>query len=105
MVGQRALLLVNRHSRRGKEQAEQAAGLLRGLGIELLEEPLGKPEELSDVIRRRKGEVDLVIVGGGDGSLNSAADGLVEAQLPVGILPLGTANDLARTLGIPTELD
>jgi len=47
--------------------------------------------------------VDAVIIGGGDGTLGMAADGLVDAQLPLGILPLGTANDLARTLGLPLD--
>jgi YegS/Rv2252/BmrU family lipid kinase len=46
----------------------------------------------------------LVILGGGDGTLNAAAAGLVDTQLPLGILPLGTANDLARTLGIPESI-
>jgi YegS/Rv2252/BmrU family lipid kinase len=45
-----------------------------------------------------------VIVAGGDGTLNAAVDALVETQLTLGILPLGTANDLARTLGIPNSL-
>jgi diacylglycerol kinase family enzyme len=46
----------------------------------------------------------LVIIGGGDGTLNAAVDALVDTNLPLGILPLGTANDLARTLEIPTSL-
>jgi YegS/Rv2252/BmrU family lipid kinase len=50
-------------------------------------------------------DVDCAIVGGGDGTLNAAAFGVIEAGLPLGILPLGTANDLARTLDIPSDLD
>ena len=46
----------------------------------------------------------MVIVGGGDGTLNAAARGLIETSLPAGILPMGTANDLARTLSIPLNL-
>ena len=46
----------------------------------------------------------MVIIGGGDGTLNAAAAGLAELKLPLGILPLGTANDLARTLKIPPDL-
>jgi diacylglycerol kinase (ATP) len=56
------------------------------------------------MIRRYQTEIDLVIVGGGDGTLNAAVDAIVDTQLPLGILPLGTANDLARTLGIPNSL-
>ncbi|WP_414473182.1 lipid kinase [Microvirga sp. M2] len=49
--------------------------------------------------------VECAVVGGGDGTLNAAALGVIEAGLPLGILPLGTANDLARTLDIPFDLD
>ncbi|MBV8850440.1 MAG: lipid kinase, partial [Methylobacteriaceae bacterium] len=40
---------------------------------------------------------------GGDGTLNAAAPGLLQSGLPLGIVPAGTANDLARTLGIPAD--
>lgn len=65
---------------------------------------MDNPQQLPELIRRYQNRVDLVIIGGGDGTLNAAADALVETQLPLGILPLGTANDLARTLGIPDSL-
>lgn len=48
---------------------------------------------------------DLAIVSGGDGTLHRAAPLLLAAGLPVGILPTGTANDLARTLAIPADPD
>ena len=102
---QRALFLVNRHARRGAQNIEFAAQKLRRSGFELVEVPTDDPLQLSELIRAHERTVDLVIVGGGDGTLNAAIGGLVDTQLPLGILPLGTANDLARTLGIPTNID
>ncbi len=60
----------------------------------------GGPQETDAEIRRRRESLDLVIVGGGDGTISSTARTLYECQLPLAILPLGTANDLARSLGI-----
>ncbi|NMG21835.1 lipid kinase [Brasilonema bromeliae] len=100
----RALLLVNRHARRGQHSLPQAVKQLRELGFDLIEEDTEKPNHLREMIHRHRNQVDLVIIGGGDGTLNAAVDALVETQLPLGILPLGTANDLARTLGIPPTL-
>lgn len=104
-MSRRALLLINRHSRQGHDNISAAIEQLQTLGLKLIEESTEDPQHLPDVIRRYKGRVDLVIVGGGDGTLNAAVDGLVDTQLPLGILPLGTANDLARTLEIPKSLE
>lgn len=103
-MNRRALLLVNRHARRGQQDLPKAIQLLQSLGLELVEASTEHPDALPDTIRRYQGEVDRVIVGGGDGTLNAAVAGLVDTQLPLAILPLGTANDLARTLGIPMTL-
>lgn len=104
-MNQRALLLVNRHARHGRKLIPQAIEQLQKLGFDLLEDSAKDPRHIPDLIRHYHKQVDLVIVGGGDGTLNAAVDGLVDTQLPLGILPMGTANDLARTLGIPTSLE
>ncbi|HEY9828583.1 MAG TPA: lipid kinase [Stenomitos sp.] len=102
---QRALLLVNRHSRQGQTQAQAASAVLEQLGIDVFEVPIQASQHLGDVIRQHCNEVSCVVIGGGDGTLNAAIAALVETRLPLGILPMGTANDLARTLNIPTELN
>jgi diacylglycerol kinase (ATP) len=99
-----ALLLINRHARQGQQQADAVITELRSLGLTLIEATPDSPEHIAEAIHQHQDQVDLVIVGGGDGTLNSAARALVTTQLPLGILPLGTANDLARTLGISTNL-
>ena len=52
-------------------------------------------------------EHDLVICCGGDGTLNETINGLMSAgaNIPIGYLPMGSTNDLAVTLGIPTKLN
>lgn len=102
---ERALLLVNQKSRSGASNIEAAIARLGANGIEIIAPPLHRPDEIPELIRRHCREVQSVIVGGGDGSMNAAAPALVETDLTLGVLPLGTANDLARTLGIPTDLE
>ena len=51
-----------------------------------------------------KGGARLIIVGGGDGSVSSAAQALAGSGAALGIMPLGTLNHLARDLGIPATL-
>ena len=99
----RALLLVNPHARRGAGPDANAAERLRELGLEVVEASF-EHDEPAELIRRHAQEVDLVIVGGGDGTLSAAVAGIVEACLPLGILPLGTANNVARTLEIPADV-
>jgi YegS/Rv2252/BmrU family lipid kinase len=47
--------------------------------------------------------VDLVVAAGGDGTVRGCAEGLAGTGVPLGIVPLGTGNLLARTLGIPAH--
>lgn len=52
-----------------------------------------------------RGQADALIVGGGDGSLSTAASVIVDTGIPLGILPLGTFNHFARDIGIGQDLD
>ena len=53
--------------------------------------------------RARAGELDGIVVGGGDGSVNGAANLLAGTGVPLGVLPLGTLNHFARDVGMPAE--
>lgn len=100
----KALLLINRRSRQGQQNFAKAVEILYDLDFELLTVPAKNSKQLRSKVLKHGKDVDIVIVGGGDGTLNAVVDSLVKLQLPLGILPLGTANDLARTLSIPTTI-
>jgi len=102
-VPKRALLIVNRKSRNGAGDINVFTEHLASRAVEVLLRMTERPDQIPALIERHATDVDCVIIGGGDGSLNAAAGALAAARLPLGVLPLGTANDLARTLKIPVE--
>lgn len=102
----RAALVVNTRSRSGERAFEHARDRLRGLGVRVeAEYDLHDPARLPETVREAADEYEMVILGGGDGTVSSSVDFLAGRETVLGLLPLGTANDFARTLGVPTDLD
>ena len=105
-MSQRVLLAVNARARRGGDDArEEAAAALRGAGHHVF--PIAcerEPDAFKAAIGRFKEKIDVVAIGGGDGTLISAIAGIREVGVPLLILPLGTINELARTLAIPVDI-
>jgi len=100
--GRTALLLTNKRSGGAASDLAPAIERLEQGGLSVRVET---PESIDDLRRRiRDSDGTVVILGGGDGTLNAAAPALRTLERPFGLLPLGTANDLARTLGIPFDL-
>ncbi len=65
-----------------------------------------KPDASPALLAQRAVEegYDMVIVGGGDGTVSEVAKGLIHAPIPLGIVPIGTYNNIARSLNIPTDM-
>jgi diacylglycerol kinase (ATP) len=99
----RVLLLVNPNARRGEEGMEAAVETLKDAGIAVRVESFSGPDEVEADILTHAGDAEAVVVAGGDGTLSRAGGAVAKAGLPLGILPAGTANDLARTLAIPED--
>jgi len=62
-------------------------------------------ENLSELVNQIKDGYDLVIAAGGDGTISGVAAGLANSSIPLGILPSGTWNAIARHLLIPLNLN
>ncbi len=99
-----ALLLANANSRNGGAM-DDARRALEKVGLAVTAIRTESRNELTPLISEHGGNVDCIVAAGGDGTMNGVADGVIQTGLPLGVLPMGTANDLARTLGIPTDLD
>jgi diacylglycerol kinase (ATP) len=93
-----------RHRERSGE-LQQAARILTAAGIEteiILTEARGAAtRQAREAVERG---ADLVIPCGGDGTINEVVNGLAGTSVPLGILPAGTANVLAKELGIPRDI-
>lgn len=104
VMGRRALLLRNPGARRGGEALDAVLQRLEAGGLSVTVENFDALPEIARDIVRLRDRADLVIICGGDGSVSSGALAVMESGLPLGVIPMGTANDLARTLGIPMDL-
>lgn len=60
--------------------------------------------DLEEQTRMGAEEFDAIVFSGGDGTFNHVLQGLGEKEISLGYLPSGTANDVAKTLGIPKRL-
>jgi YegS/Rv2252/BmrU family lipid kinase len=101
----RALLLFNPGARRAGEGFGAVMPRLVQGGLAVTVEPFSAlPELARDIVRLRE-SADLIVLCGGDGTIASGAMAVMESGLPLGIIPMGTANDLARTLAIPMDLE
>ena len=101
----RALLIVNTN-----------AATVTPIKVSVIESALASATEKVDLaLTKRQGHathlargaaheaVDLVVVHGGDGTINEVANGLAQTGVPMGIIPGGGTNVLARSLGIPRD--
>ncbi len=102
-----AVLILNPNAGGGRRmpQLDEARRIFRNAGIETELQETTAPGEATILARRAVEQLrHLVVVCGGDGTVNEAVNGLACSQVPLAVLPAGTANVLAKELSIPWNL-
>jgi len=107
----KALVLLNRGAGTllGTEPEEEVGRVRERLGRFGIEADVRAVagEEITELVREAVASAgtEMVVAGGGDGTLNAVATELVDTGKVFAALPLGTLNHLAKELGMPQELD
>jgi len=101
-----ATVIINVRSSRSQRHLRELPGLLRARAIQVdrFVAVEGEGAVRKSVKRALKRKAKIVIVGGGDGSMATAVDLLAHRKTVLGVLPLGTGNSFALTLGVPDDL-
>lgn len=99
------IVFVNPRSRNGRAHSDFVIKWLKDNGFNILnDDPICNEEQVNRTLRHFKKKADLAIIGGGDGSLHSALPGLLDSGIPLLYLPLGTLNNLAKSLNLPLDI-
>jgi diacylglycerol kinase family enzyme len=101
-----AILLVNAKSRSGADEFAGVRDKLVAAGIDLIDaQAITDPADMGAAVAGAVTRAPMVILGGGDGSLSANIGQFVGRDTVFALVPLGTANSFAGTLGIPRDID
>jgi undecaprenyl-diphosphatase len=101
-----AVLVYNVHAGRAARGLQRARRALEARGIRIVQEfHVDQLERLRELLEDRRGNPLFVLAAGGDGTVGSVADVLANTNSVLGVVPLGTSNDFARSLGIRGHVD
>lgn len=107
-MDRRACLIINPVSggdQPNEEKLPEIVAALEAAGIRSEVAYTSLEESPAEIAQRAVAEgYDLVVVAGGDGTVSEVAKGLLHAAIPLGIVPIGTYNNIARSLNLPTDL-
>ncbi|WP_133494178.1 diacylglycerol/lipid kinase family protein [Stakelama pacifica] len=101
-----AAMIVNAQSRKGRDLFKRACSAMKDLPFPVDPHAVRNPKTLDAVMEAALAKKpDLVILGGGDGTISGLVDHLVGTDVILGVLPFGTANSFARSLGLPLDVE
>jgi diacylglycerol kinase (ATP) len=98
-------VIINPNSKNGRNQRLERMLREKFADFAVDIERTSFPRHATDMARRAvKDNFDVVVVAGGDGTINEVVNGIVGTKTALGIIPFGTANDLAQYCRIPTDV-
>ena len=101
----RLILVVSRHAGH-EEKLDRARRAMAAVGLEVAAEiAVEDLQRLPDLIRKNGSRPPIVVAAGGDGTVGAVADAVIGTPAVLGILPLGTSNDFARSIKLPMNVE
>jgi YegS/Rv2252/BmrU family lipid kinase len=105
VLRRRALIILNPaagRSRPSRRLLDRVVAALEARGCAVVVRRTGPAMGDAERLAREAGpEFDIIVAAGGDGTINAVANGMAAGPRPLALLPLGTANVLAREIGLP----
>jgi len=99
------ILVVSPHAGGGKK-LERARHAMAARGLEVAAEiAVEDLDRLPDLLRRYGSPPPMVVTAGGDGTVGAVANAVMNTPAVLGILPLGTSNDFARSINVPIRVE
>lgn len=105
---EKIFLIINKYAGHGKgaKALDTVIPYLQRKGYSVEYTFTEEPGHASDLARKASEDgFDLVVAVGGDGTVNEVAQGLIGTPTPLGIIPMGSGNGLARELGISMNMN
>lgn len=105
VLRRRVLLIVNPGSRRGARRQAHATAAFARRGVECDLVLTERPGHAAEIAEERGRAYDAVFTLGGDGTVMEVIGTLAHSKVPIGVLPGGTGNLIARVLDIPLRIE
>lgn len=100
------LILVGSPHAGGESRYQRARRAIQQQNLRVIEElKIDELDRLPSLLRRQEHDPPIVVAAGGDGTVGAVADRLIGSDVPLGILPLGTSNDFARSIDVPLHVE
>ena len=97
--------IINMAARKAQDETDIAVDSMRRKGIIGITPIAVEPASIPSAIHQARNQgATAIIIGGGDGTILAAVNTLAYSRIPMGVIPMGTTNNVARSLDIPLNI-